>query len=126
MTFQSKLTPEQVKSLLRDWEDGYSPEELTIIYRVSLRTVYRKIAESNARRKRKRLIPKQRNRKKPGQPNQFTPEDNLKPCGTNAAYQRHRSKGEYPCTPCLEAHADDVAKAKRKKKSSDKKSTDRL
>lgn len=26
-----------------------------------------------------------------------------KPCGTTAAYQRHRRKGERPCDACLEA-----------------------
>lgn len=26
----------------------------------------------------------------------------LKPCGTNAAYQRHRYKGENPCDLCVE------------------------
>lgn len=30
----------------------------------------------------------------------------LKPCGTNAAYQRHRSRGEEPCEPCREAYRE--------------------
>ena len=29
----------------------------------------------------------------------------LQPCGTNAAYQRHKMAGETPCEPCLRAHA---------------------
>lgn len=29
----------------------------------------------------------------------------LQPCGTNAAYARHRKKGERPCDECLEARA---------------------
>lgn len=28
----------------------------------------------------------------------------LKPCGTEAAYQRHLKKGEAACDPCLTAH----------------------
>lgn len=32
----------------------------------------------------------------------------LRPCGTEAAYQRHRYKGEEPCALCVRAHADDV------------------
>lgn len=28
----------------------------------------------------------------------------LKPCGTQAAYQRHRKRGETPCQPCVEAN----------------------
>jgi hypothetical protein len=28
----------------------------------------------------------------------------VKPCGTNAAYQRHLQHGEQPCEPCCEAH----------------------
>ena len=31
----------------------------------------------------------------------------LKPCGTNAAYWRHKRKKEPACTPCLLAHAAD-------------------
>lgn len=27
----------------------------------------------------------------------------LKPCGTHAAYARHRARGEEPCQPCREA-----------------------
>lgn len=27
----------------------------------------------------------------------------LKPCGTEAAYQRHRRRGEEPCEPCKQA-----------------------
>lgn len=29
----------------------------------------------------------------------------LQPCGTNAAYQRHRMRGETPCDPCRAGHA---------------------
>lgn len=30
----------------------------------------------------------------------------LKPCGTNAAYARHRNAGEEACRECKNAHAD--------------------
>lgn len=30
----------------------------------------------------------------------------LKPCGTHAAYQRHRRSGEPPCSACLAANAE--------------------
>jgi hypothetical protein len=29
----------------------------------------------------------------------------LKPCGTHAAYYRHRRRGEPACPPCLAAHS---------------------
>lgn len=29
-----------------------------------------------------------------------------KPCGTRAAYRRHRAKGEKPCAPCKAANAE--------------------
>ena len=37
-----------------------------------------------------------------------TPEEpkQLKPCGTNAAWVRHRKHGEKPCYPCRIAHAE--------------------
>lgn len=38
----------------------------------------------------------------------------LQPCGTRAAYRRHKRKGEEPCGPCGEAyHADNRASGKR-------------
>jgi hypothetical protein len=30
----------------------------------------------------------------------------LRPCGTDAAYDRHRNRGEVPCPDCCAAHAD--------------------
>ena len=30
----------------------------------------------------------------------------LAPCGTDAAYHRHKAHGEAPCEDCLNAHAD--------------------
>lgn len=47
--------------------------------------------------------------------NQHTPPEYLQPCGTEAAYRRHRRHGEVPDTDCLAAHAsherDRVARA---------------
>lgn len=105
MAFQRALTPERERELLVDYEDGWTVHELSIIYKISMRTVYRLLAEHGAKRaddrRRRRKSPK---RKKPLE---------LKPCGTNAAYVRHKRNGEYPCTPCLEAHAEDVARFKK-------------
>jgi hypothetical protein len=44
----------------------------------------------------------------------------LKPCGTNAAYARHRKRGEDPCGPCTKAHdaeTGDKARAHARAKS---------
>lgn len=38
------------------------------------------------------------------------------PCGTNAAYWRHRRRGERPCLECYEAHARDTAEHKARAK----------
>ena len=32
--------------------------------------------------------------------------DCVKPCGTQAAYQRHRRHGEQPCEPCMAAERE--------------------
>lgn len=39
----------------------------------------------------------------------------LKPCGTEAAYQRHRRAGEQPCFPCRQANAEHT-RAKRERR----------
>lgn len=95
MPFKKALSDKQEEALVVDYEDGFKPAELARRYGVSDSTVQRILGDhqmpiaQHPRRKRKVV-----RAKKP-----------LKPCGTNAAYQRHRRKGEYPCTPCLEAHA---------------------
>lgn len=33
------------------------------------------------------------------------PDPRLSPCGTHAAYERHRNHGEYPCEPCRTAES---------------------
>lgn len=113
MTFVSKLTEDQILDLIDDYKDGYSVNDCSVTFKISIRTVYRILAAHNVKgpkRKRKSGV---RPKKKPPKP--------LKPCGTNAAYQRHRKKKEYPCTPCLEAHALDVQEAKNKSKKKRKK-----
>ena len=37
----------------------------------------------------------------------------LKPCGTNAAYVRHRARGEQPCAECTLARREYVAEQRR-------------
>jgi hypothetical protein len=42
---------------------------------------------------------------------QRRPKTNLQPCGTPAAYQRHRNRGEDPCPPCKDAMRNNRARA---------------
>lgn len=107
MTFQPKLTPEQVEELVLDWKNGCSVNELTIIYRVSTRTVYRHLAKLDVKYRHRPNKPrkKQKPKEKP----------ELQPCGTNAAYARHIKHGEVPCDACRAAHAADVAKYRPEK-----------
>lgn len=104
LTFTKALTPEQEKKLAEEYLDGLKVKELSIFYRVSVRTVYRILAEQKVPKKAK----KGRRKFEKSKPRQ------LKPCGTDAAYQRHRRNGEYPCTACLEAHAAGVKRSKTK------------
>lgn len=104
VTWTRKLSPESEAELISEYRDGWTVKELTIIYRVSERTVYRLLAEYRVPRHATKGA--RRKRKKTSKPRE------LKPCGTNAAYHRHRRNGEYPCAPCLEAHAQNVKEAK--------------
>jgi hypothetical protein len=107
--FTKLLSPQQEEELIEDWKDGvWSINDLSVIYRVSTRTVYRVLARNNVPRKNRVTKPK---RRKPPKPKKA-----LKPCGTNAAYQRHRRNNEYPCPPCLAAHAANVSEAKERNK----------
>ncbi len=101
-----KLTEVQIEELLEDYADGYSVNDCSVIYRVSIRTVYRILAEYNAKG------PKRR--RKPGPRKKKPPPRELKPCGTEAAYRRHKRKKEYPCTACLAAHVVTTASYKEK------------
>lgn len=40
----------------------------------------------------------------------------VKPCGTNAAYRRHKRHGEKPCESCRQAHHRYNADAKRRRR----------
>jgi transposase len=104
VAFKRALTPEQEEELVEDYADGWSINDVSVIYRVSIRTVYRILADHQVPLKKKRS----RRKRKPREKKPIV----LQPCGTNAAYQRHRKKGEYPCTPCLEAHAANVRACK--------------
>ena len=100
MTFKSSLTPQQSAAMITDIANGMSKPDAAKKYGISLRTVYRKLklpASAPPGINTKYLI---------RQP---------KPCGTNAAYRRHKNHGEYPCTACLAAHAEDVKKHKEKR-----------
>lgn len=110
MTFQKVLSEKSEKELLVEYEDGWTPHELTIIYRISLRTVYRILSRNNVRKQKNRKYKYGTGRRKTPKPKE------LKPCGTDAAYQRHRKAKEYPCTQCLEAHAAAVKVYKEKSK----------
>lgn len=114
MTFQWVLTQDRERELVDEYQDGWTVHELTIIYRVSERTVYRILARYDVPRQvKKRRTPRKQSRTRRVSPIE-APLRVLKPCGTNAAYQRHRRAGEYPCTPCLAAHALNVKEAKEK------------
>ena len=103
MTWTKALTDEQERKLVVDHEDGFRPKQLAQRYGVSESTVYRILADYRAKRTkgdvrkfRKPLRAQAKGRV-------------LKSCGTNAAYQRHRNKGEV-CLPCIDAHAADQKK----------------
>lgn len=104
MSFRPPLTDEQVEELILDWKDGVTVPELSVIYRVSIRTVYRKLAVLDVKYRHR---PRKKRKQRP-----VVIKDPIEPmpCGTNAGYARHKRAGEYPCALCLEAHAADVAK----------------
>lgn len=100
MPFQRALTPSQEHALVVDWTDGIIANDLMVKYGISNRTVMRILADAGVSRTKgpRRRRVSDRREKKPRV---------LKPCGTNAAYQRHKRKGEYPCVPCIGAHTRD-------------------
>lgn len=93
-----RLNEEQRRRLVVDHEDGFKRTELAERYGISLRTVFRILADYEARKTIGR-----KTRRKPGRLEKKNVP--LKPCGTNAAYNRHIRKGELACDPCLAAHA---------------------
>lgn len=101
MTFQSSLTPLQTARMITDIANGLDKQAAAKKYGISLRTVYRKLKAADY------YAP-------PGINTKYLIRQ-LKPCGTNAAYMRHKRKGEIPCTACLAAHSGDVMKNKRKR-----------
>jgi len=120
MAFKRLLTDEQERELINEYlgVDDWTINELSVMFKVSKRTVWRILQNNNVSRpplkhhkksafKLKRTKSSKHKKPKPRE---------LLPCGTNAAYHRHRRKGEYPCTACLEAHAENVRLAKEKKR----------
>lgn len=65
-----------------DLANGRSVKEVADKFGVSVRTIYRLMTDPGVQQPRV-----------------------LHPCGTNAAYHRHRRSGERPCVGCVEAHA---------------------
>lgn len=96
MSYKKALTDEQEKALVVDYEDGFRVVELVTRYSVSESTVYRILADYGAKKTQGRGKRK---------PLRKMSTKQLKPCGTDAAYRRHKRNGEYPCPPCLEARA---------------------
>jgi len=78
--FQKRLTTQQAVALQVDIANGMSKAAAGRKYGVSESTVYRILGDK------------------------YKPKRVPQPCGTNAAYQRHRVKGEQ-CHVCSAAHA---------------------
>jgi hypothetical protein len=99
----SWITQRQVILMLTDISNGMSSKDAARKYNVSIRTVQRK----------KSLKKRYKNKK-------------LAPCGTDAAYHRHRRKDETPCLIDYDAHTNyqapknrELRKAKREAGPSD-------
>jgi hypothetical protein len=92
MTFTRALTPWQTAQVATLVANGKTRAEVAEKFGVSRRTI-------------SRILNTDPDEKKPPRP--------LKPCGTNAAYQRHRRRGER-CWKCSEAHSKDVMRWKKK------------
>lgn len=104
------LSVEQERRLVTDHATGIKVVELVELYGISKRTVYRILADYGVNRTIGNKKVKRKSGRAPARGR------TLKPCGTNAAYARHKKNGEYPCTPCLEAHAKDFKDRKEAKK----------
>lgn len=87
-----KLTTRQAVALAADVARGMSREAAARKYNISARTVRRMLNDDGVRK---------------GYP--------LKPCGTEAAYQRHLRNKEIACDDCLAAHRAKIQSDKRKK-----------
>ena len=93
MTFQRVFTRTQELEILNAMARGVPQEHLARKYGVSRRTIYRVRERAAA---------------------EPAPVRELKPCGTVAAYRRHKRADEYPCTACLAANARDQEKYRKK------------
>lgn len=107
MTWTPALSEERQDELVDEYKfTDITVPELSVMFKVSQRTVYRILAQHNVRHRYNYNRQRKNKRKKMREP---VP---LKPCGTNAAYQRHKRAGEYPCLACSEAHAASVKESK--------------
>lgn len=120
MTFKPSLTEAQRRELINEYlsENDWTINELSVMFKVSKRTVWRILQEANVSRPPLRHHKKSAFRLQRVKPSKVKPKKKreLLPCGTNAAYHRHRKAGEYPCSDCLAAHAENVKLAKQKRK----------
>lgn len=82
MTFQKVTTPSAAAAIVTLVANGKSVTEVAVRYNISRSTVKRLLAFANPK-----------------------PPRELLPCGTNAAYVRHKRLGTRPCPACCEAHA---------------------
>lgn len=97
ISMQRALSEEQFQKLLVDHEDGFSGPQLAARYGISISTVQRYLADAQA----PRTVGNKKKKRKPLRNKKRV----LYPCGTDAAYRRHKYRQEYPCTECLAAHA---------------------
>jgi hypothetical protein len=78
----AKVTSDRLLTACQQWRDKLSDDEQEAL--LSAHLILERIAEEAA------------------EPRE------LLPCGTVAAYQRHKRRGETPCEACKQAHAADL------------------
>lgn len=93
------LTPRQARAMFYDLAHGMSKKDAAAKYNIGYRTIYYYLNDHEYR-------PKGKTGPKP----KPKPKKPLQPCGTNAAYARHKAKGEIPCPECYAAHSENQKK----------------
>jgi hypothetical protein len=98
------LSKRQIREIADALASGVSKASLARAYGVSEKTIYHHTKGSGANKK--------------GFP--------YKPCGTVAAYRRHKKNGELACLPCLDANnlKNRTDEEKRRKKRDEARSSD--
>ena len=94
------LSREREKELLIDHETGHSAPALARRYKISERTVRRILADYQVQRTLGNKNAYRKSGRRTSKPRV------VQPCGTEAAYRRHKRKKEYSCDECLAAHVD--------------------